>query len=43
MKAFLDKGRMSRLLEGIPVKVIMNPEVGLIGAAAKGFQLAKNM
>ena len=42
MKAFLDKGRMSTLLEGIPVRVIMNPEVGLIGAAARGFQIARS-
>jgi len=41
MRAFLDKGRMSKLLEGIPVRVIMNPEVGLIGAAARGFQIAR--
>ena len=42
MKAFLNKGRMSELLEGIPVRVIMNPEVGLIGAAARGFQIARS-
>ena len=42
MKAYLDKGRMSKLLEGIPVRVIMNPEVGLIGAAARGFQIARS-
>lgn len=42
MKAFLDKGRMSKLLEGIPVRVIMNPEVGLIGSAARGFQIARS-
>ncbi|MFK8183645.1 MAG: glucokinase [Phormidesmis sp.] len=30
--AFLDKGRMKPLLENIPVKVVLNPKVGLIGA-----------
>lgn len=33
MGGFLDKGRFRGLLEGIPVKVILNPEAGLIGAA----------
>ena len=42
MKAFLNKGRMSKLLEDIPVRVVMNPEVGLIGAAARGFQITKS-
>jgi glucokinase len=32
--AFRDKGRMSELLSRIPVHVIMNPNVGLLGAAA---------
>jgi glucokinase len=31
--AFRDKGRMSELLSRIPVHVIMNPNVGLLGAA----------
>ena len=34
MKAFLDKGRLSHVLEGTPVRVVLNPEVGLLGAAA---------
>lgn len=34
MEAFLNKGRMNRLLIDIPVAVIMNPEVGLLGAQA---------
>ena len=34
MKAFLDKGRLSELLSQIPVHVIVNPSVGLLGAAA---------
>jgi glucokinase len=33
MKAFLDKGRMRSLLESIPVRVITNDKVGLLGAA----------
>lgn len=32
MKAFRDKGRMSSRLEKIPVHVIINPRVGLMGA-----------
>lgn len=30
--AFLQKGRVSPLLEKVPVRVILNPQVGLIGA-----------
>lgn len=33
MAAFLDKGRMRSLLEKMPVQVILNRQVGLIGAA----------
>jgi len=33
LAAFHDKGRMRPLLESLPVKVILNPEVGLLGAA----------
>jgi glucokinase len=33
MQAFLDKGRMRPLLEAIPVRVILNPETALLGAA----------
>ena len=33
MKAFRDKGRFSGLMEEIPVHVVMNPKVGLLGAA----------
>ncbi|HEY4033759.1 MAG TPA: glucokinase [Ktedonobacteraceae bacterium] len=39
IKAFKDKGRFSHLLASIPVQVILNPKVGLIGAAAHGFDL----
>jgi glucokinase len=34
LAAMSSKGRMSRLVEDLPVWVIVNPEVGLIGAAA---------
>jgi glucokinase len=34
LTAFRDKGRMSELLSRIPVHVIMNPNVALLGAAA---------
>ncbi|HEX9626721.1 MAG TPA: glucokinase [Acidiferrobacterales bacterium] len=33
LNAFRDKGRMGALLEDIPVQVVMNPKVGLLGAA----------
>jgi glucokinase len=33
MRAMLDKGRMRPLMEQVPVHVILNPQVGLIGAA----------
>ena len=33
MQAFLDKGRMRPLMDGIPVQVITNDKAGLIGAA----------
>jgi len=36
MKAFCSKGRMRQVLEKIPVHVILNPKVGLIGAALHG-------
>ncbi|MFM2432337.1 MAG: hypothetical protein RLZZ511_3551 [Cyanobacteriota bacterium] len=33
LEAFVSKGRMRSLMEDIPVKIILNPQVGLIGAA----------
>jgi glucokinase len=33
INAFVSKGRMRSLLENIPVKIILNRQVGLIGAA----------
>src|SRR5262249_19445158 len=32
IRAFLNKGRFTELLAGMPVHVIMNPQVGLYGA-----------
>ena len=34
LTAFRNKGRLSALLERVPVHVVMNPSVGLLGAAA---------
>ena len=36
MRAFLDKGRMSPLLAAIPVAVVKNADVGLLGAGLAG-------
>ncbi|HBB32009.1 MAG TPA: glucokinase [Cyanobacteria bacterium UBA9273] len=33
LRAFGEKGRVSQLLEKVPVYVVLNPQVGLIGAA----------
>jgi glucokinase len=33
MRAFLDKGRLRSTLERIPVRVSLNPDAALIGAA----------
>jgi glucokinase len=40
-KAFKNKGRFSDLLASIPVQVILNPSVGLLGAAAHGFDIER--
>lgn len=39
MKAFLAKGRMSQLLTRVPVYLVKNPKVGLIGATLHAGQL----
>jgi len=39
MRAFLNKGRLSPFLATIPVRVIMNPKVGLMGAALAASRL----
>lgn len=38
MKSFLSKGRSEAVLRNIPVQMVGNPEVGLLGAAAKVIQ-----
>jgi len=38
MRSFLHKGRMRSLLEAVPVHLILNPQVGLIGAAVCGLR-----
>ncbi len=40
MQAFLDKGRFADLLQDIPVHVILNPKVALMGAASYGLIMA---
>jgi glucokinase len=40
MEAFLAKEPMSELLAKVPVKVILNPEAGLLGAAVYAQELA---
>ena len=39
LRAFNDKGRMSALVQAMPVHVIVNPKVGLIGAALAGARM----
>jgi len=39
MQAFTDKGRVSNLLEKVPVQIILNQQVGLIGAGIRAAQL----
>ena len=39
MKSFTSKGRLSYLLQDIPLKVILNPKAALVGAAAFGLGL----
>jgi glucokinase len=40
MKAFVNKGRYKRLMSAIPVKVVMNEETALLGAASVAAALA---
>jgi glucokinase len=42
MEAFCAKGTMTELASRIPVKVILNTEAGLLGAALYAQQMAKN-
>jgi glucokinase len=41
MRAFLNKGRLSDFLKNVPVYVILNPKLALIGAAFYGLELYK--
>jgi len=41
MKAFKDKGRLSRIVAHIPVKVIMNERTALLGAASRAASLLR--
>jgi glucokinase len=34
MKAFIDKGRMQDFLQSIPVRIVLNDQTALLGAAA---------
>lgn len=43
MGAFRDKGRMSDLMARIPVHVILNPKVALLGAACHGLELGSDL
>ncbi len=40
--AFRAKGRMASVLEKMPVRVVLNPQVGLLGAAACAARLARS-
>ncbi|MHB2026126.1 MAG: glucokinase [Elusimicrobiota bacterium] len=40
MAAFSDKGRMSRVLKSIPVRVILNDKAALLGAASRALAIA---
>ena len=42
MNAFLEKGRLSPFLARVPVHVIVNPHVGLVGAASVAVRNARN-
>lgn len=43
MQAFLRKGRLADLLAPIPVHVILNPKIALLGAAAYGFEMMEKI
>src|SRR5947209_13351339 len=42
MQAFRNKGRFSGLLGRMPVHVILNPKIALLGAACHGFEMPKS-
>jgi glucokinase len=41
MQNFMHKGRFASLLSRVPVHVITNPNVALLGAASYGFKMGK--
>lgn len=41
-RSFLDKGRHSRLMAEMPLHVVINPKVGLLGAALAAMRLASH-
>jgi glucokinase len=41
MRAFRNKGRFSELIARIPVHVILDPTVALLGAAAYGLEVLR--
>jgi len=43
MKAFKDKGRLTRIVTQIPVRVILNERTALLGAASRAMALLKPM
>ncbi|MEL6900110.1 MAG: glucokinase [Cyanobacteria bacterium J06606_4] len=42
LEAFLNKGRMSKLLKNIPVHIVLNPKVGLIGSVLYAAKLGSS-
>jgi glucokinase len=40
MKAFTNKGRYKRLMSSIPVKVVLNQQAALVGAASHAASLS---
>ncbi len=43
MQSFCNKGRLGKMLTTIPVHVILNPKIALLGAALHGFEVMKSM
>ena len=41
MQSFCNKGRLGQLLTAVPVHVILNPKIALLGAALHGFEAMK--
>ncbi len=41
MAAFRDKGRMAELMETIPVRIVLDPQAPLAGAAYRAGRLAR--